>query len=201
MQLHSLGSLLSHLQRQPGWEALRRYQRVQVAWEKVLEPPLRSLTRPLGIRRGVLTIAVISPALAQNLQLQRVSLLEQLNQALRELSEADLQALRFSALDWHQRPLTATVQPLSGQPQRPKPEVPPAPPQAPPQTVNAALTRWLHTLERRSPLLADCPQCHSPVSDAELERWSCCRACARSRWQRSFAQARPETKPGKKPVE
>lgn len=204
MGLNNLQSLLSHLQRQPGWEAFRRYQRVQVAWEKILEPRLLSLTRPLGIQRGVLTIAVMSPALAQNLQLQRVSLLKQLNEELRQDTEDSITDLRFSALHWyqqHQRPTPTPAQSAANSPSPKKPDVPPAPNLPPPKNVNDALNRWLQTLERRSPLLAECPQCQSPVSAAELERWACCGACARSRWQCTFAQGRPEAETRKKPGE
>jgi len=193
MGLNGIQSLLRHLQRQPGWEALRRYQRVQVAWQKVMDPRLLSLTRPLGVQRQVLTIAVVSPALAQNLQLQRLSLLKQLNEELDQESEEALTDLRFSALLWHQRRSPASSPTLENAAPLPRPIVPPPPPRPPAQNVNEALTRWLHTLERRSPLLAECPQCESPVTAAELERWSVCRACARSRWQQPLAQSRPET--------
>ncbi|MEB3160028.1 MAG: DciA family protein [Synechocystis sp.] len=198
MGLNNLQSLFRHLQRQPGWEALRRYQQVQVAWQRILDPRLLKLTQPLGIQRGVLTIAVMSPALAQNLQLQRVSLLKQLNEALGQEFGEPLTDLRFSALHWHQRRPPQPIQSVSNTPQRLKPDVHPSPPQAPPKNVNEALTRWLHTLERRSPLLAECPQCQSPVSGEELERWSVCRACARLRWQQPLAQARPEVNNGEK---
>lgn len=192
MGFNNLQSLFRHLQRQPGWEALCRYQRVQVAWEKILEPRLLKLTRPLGIQRQVLTIAVMSPALAQNLQLQRVSLLRKLNDALGPDFGEPLTDLKFSALHWHQRRTPTTVHPPSDTAESPKPNVPPAPHQDPPKNVNEALTRWLHTLERRSPLLAECPQCQSPVAAEELERWSVCRACARQQWQQPLGQARPE---------
>jgi len=191
MGLNGIQSLFRHLQRQPGWEALRRYQLVQAAWDKIVDPRLLNLTRPLGIQRGVLTIAASSPALAQNLQLQRVSLLKDLNEQLSQQSEEALLDLRFSVLHWHQRQSPVTV-PLKDSSPLPQPVVSPSPHQTPPKNVNEALTRWLHTLERRSPLLEQCPQCHSPVTAAELERWSLCRACARQQWQQPLAQSRPE---------
>ena len=192
MGLNGIQSLFRHLQRQPGWEALRRYQVVQGVWEKVIDPLLLSQTRPLGIQRQVLTIAVSSPALAQNLQLQRVNLLKNLNEQLSQQSEEVLLDLRFSALHWHQRRSPVTLQPLNNPATLPEPVVPPSPHQTPPKNVDEALTRWLHTLERRSPLLEECPQCHSPVSAAELKRWSSCGACARQQWQQPLGQSRPE---------
>ncbi|WP_228015337.1 DUF721 domain-containing protein [Synechocystis salina] len=120
MGLNNLDHLLGHLRRSPGWEQLRRYQLVKEAWQKVVAPRLQDCTKPLGIQRSVLTVAVISPALAQNLQLQRINLLAKLN---RELTEP-LEDLRFSPLHWHQQ--------HSGKPPEALPPWPslPLPPQA-----------------------------------------------------------------------
>ena len=186
MGLNNLNNLFAHLQRLPGWEGLRRYQLVQAAWIKVIDRRLLEHTRPLGIRQDVLTVAVISPALAQNLQLQRVGLLAKLNQ---ELSEP-LQDIRFSPLHWHQQrqtlehPTTITE----------KITVPPPDPDRHPpvKTPDEALQRWLATLEKRSKVLVECPQCQSPVNPRELERWSCCAVCARQPWQETLSQSRPE---------
>ncbi|MBE9197310.1 DUF721 domain-containing protein, partial [Synechocystis sp. LEGE 06083] len=62
MGLNNLDHLLGHLRRSPGWEQLRRYQLVKEAWQKVIDPRLRDCTKPLGVQRGALTVAVISPA-------------------------------------------------------------------------------------------------------------------------------------------
>lgn len=183
MGLNSIDNLLRHLQRQPGWEGLRRYQAVQAAWQQIINPALLSQTQPLGIQQQTLTIAVNSPALAQNLQLQRVTLLKRLNAQLSKAGEAELTDLRFSPLHWHRRRSPTPVVPLNEMAARPLPEVPPSPHTDPPRTAHEALTRWLHTLERRSSVLATCPQCQSPALPEPLERWGCCQACARQQWQ------------------
>lgn len=196
MGLNNLNNLLAHLQHLPGWEGLRRYQLVKAAWEKVLDRRLLEHTSPVAIRQDVLTVAVVSPALAQNLQLQRVGLLAKLNQ---ELSEP-LQDLRFSPLSWHQRretlaePATAPVK--KKMPILPPPNAPHSGSlgdrQAPVKTPEEALKRWLGTLEQRSEVLAECPECKSSVNPGELERWGLCAVCARQPWQQILSQSRPE---------
>ncbi|AIE72957.1 DUF721 domain-containing protein [Synechocystis sp. CS-94] len=186
MGFNNLDHLLALLGRSPEWEKLRRYQLVQKAWQKVVDPRLWECTKPLGIQRGVLTVAVISPALAQNLQLQRTNLLAKLN---RELPEP-LTDLRLSPLHWHQQ--HPGRQPEASAPMgRP---VPPAIGDRPQKPTNAeqALEQWLTTLKKRAQVLRECPQCHSAVNPGEVERWGRCRACARQPWQEILSQSRPE---------
>lgn len=186
--LNRLDKLLAYFHYLPGWEGLRRYQLVKTAWEKVINERLLEHTSPVVIRQDVLTVAVVSPALAQNLQLQRVGILARLNQELTE----PLRDIRFSPLPWHQRrhPLTepATV-PIAKKIPTPSPVVDS---QAPLKTPEEALQRWLATLEQRSEVLAECPQCKSSVNPGEIERWGRCAVCARQPWQEILSQSRPE---------
>ncbi|UOO10648.1 MULTISPECIES: DUF721 domain-containing protein [unclassified Synechocystis] len=186
MGLNNLEQLLGRLGRSPGWEQLRRYQLVKEAWQKVIDPRFHDCTKPLGIQREVLTVAVISPALAQNLQLQRINLLAQLN---RELPEP-LADLRFSPLHWHQQ---HSGKPPEASAPMPRP-APPSPGDRREKVTSAteALDQWLTTLKRRAEVLQPCPQCGSAVNPGEIERWGRCSVCARQPWQEIFSQSRPE---------
>ncbi|MBE9240138.1 DUF721 domain-containing protein [Synechocystis salina] len=186
MGLNNLDHLLGHLRRSPGWEQLRRYQLVKEAWQKVIDPRLQDCTKPLGIQRSVLTVAVISPALAQNLQLQRINLLAKLN---RELTEP-LEDLRFSPLHWHQQHSGKLPEASAPMP-RPAPP-PPGDRREKVTSAAEALEKWLTTLKERAEVLQSCPQCGSAVNPGEIERWGCCSVCATKPWREIFSQSRPE---------
>ncbi len=184
MGLANLQRILQLIQQRPGWEKLKRYQEVQAAWTKAIAESLQSQTRPLGIRQHVLTIAVSSATLAQTLQLQRPKLLATLNEYL----DPPLKDLRFSPLLWHQHLVQSPEYRASIPSPHPKP-VPPVPLNSPTaKTTSEALTQWIQSLEQRSSVLQECPQCHSPSLPSELERWSTCAACARQRWIQILSQ-------------
>lgn len=197
MGFRKLQGLLQQWQRQPGWEKLKRYQEIQAAWEQVIPQTLSKQTRPMGVQRQTLTVAVASATLAQSLQLQRQSLLVQLNQQLQE----PLAEIRFSPLLWYQCP-PHPLTPASALAKVPPPSVVSENPHSTsvtPDSASAALTQWIQTLETRSQSesligesrLHSCPQCQSLVLPTELERWSVCAACARERWVQPLSQARP----------
>ncbi|QUS61124.1 DUF721 domain-containing protein [Synechocystis sp. PCC 7338] len=186
MGLNNLDHLLGHLRRSPGWEQLRRYQLVKEAWQKVIDPRLQDCTKPLGIQRSVLTVAVISPALAQNLQLQRINLLAKLN---RELTEP-LEDLRFSPLHWHQQHSGKLPEASAPMP-RPAP-LPLGDRREKVTSAAEALEKWLTTLKERAQVFQPCPQCGSAVNPGEIERWGRCSVCATKPWREIFSQSRPE---------
>jgi predicted nucleic acid-binding Zn ribbon protein len=85
----------------------RQFQKIQLYWEEVVGPNVANHARPVGLFRGVLKVATMSSAWAQNLVFERQRILAKLNQKLGEQSP-----LR------EQPPLTE--QPTQGQPPEPQ---------------------------------------------------------------------------------
>ncbi|MFN6236622.1 DUF721 domain-containing protein, partial [Microcystis sp.] len=98
MSLHSLDKILAVITQQAGWEEYRHYDQVLQLWPKIINPRLLEQTRPFSLSCGVLSVATSSAALAQELSLQRYSLLKRLNSQL----ETPLGDIRFSAARWQQ---------------------------------------------------------------------------------------------------
>ncbi|MFM8297551.1 MAG: DUF721 domain-containing protein, partial [Microcystis aeruginosa] len=98
MSLHSLAKILAAITQQAGWEEYRHYEQVLQLWPKIINSRLLEQTRPFSLKRGVLSVATSSAALAQELSLQRYSLLKRLNSQL----ETPLGDIRFSAARWQQ---------------------------------------------------------------------------------------------------
>src|SRR5512141_2607553 len=102
MTFQSLNHLLIVLENQPEWAQYQRYRRLCRCWEKMIEPQVIPHTRPLYIQRNILWVATSSAVWAQNLSLQRYSLLTKLN---RQLSGDPLIDIRFSSAQWHNTPV------------------------------------------------------------------------------------------------
>ena len=98
MSLHCLDKILAGITKQAGWEEYRHYEQVLQLWPKIINPRLPAQTRPFSLNRGVLSAATSSDALAQELSLQRYSLLKRLNSPL----ETPWDDIRFSAARWQQ---------------------------------------------------------------------------------------------------
>ena len=187
MAWKALDTLLLALQQQPSWEAYRQYQHLLQVWEKVVEPRILAVTKPLALRRQVFWVATITPVWAQTLTLQRYPLLKQLNRHLAQ----PLLDLRFSAAQGYQiqdpspSPHRETVEPPSRSesaiaPSLPMPNL--ADSSRPPKTPMEAFERWKSVLQDRAERLPACPRCQSPTLPQDLERWSVCSSCVRQRW-------------------
>lgn len=173
MSLHSLAKILAVITQQAGWEEYRHYDQVLQLWPKIINPRLLEQTRPFSLSRGVLSVATSSAALAQELSLQRHSLLKRLNSQL----ETPLSDIRFSAARWQQDsqliPLEAIApNSLRDHPSYVTPEKPPENPQQP-----DILETWSQKIRHRTRSWPICPRCQSPTPSGELERWQCCAFC------------------------
>lgn len=187
MAWKALDTLLLALQQQPSWQAYRQYQHLLQVWEKVVEPRILAVTKPLALRRQVFWVATTTPVWAQTLTLQRYPLLKQLNKHLAQ----PLLDLRFSAAQGYQiqdLPPSShreTVEP----PSRSESAIAPSLPMSnftdssrPPKTPMEAFERWKSVLQDRAERLPACPRCQSPTLPQDLERWSVCSSCVRQRW-------------------
>ena len=183
MFFSSLEQTLAQITNQPGWEKYQQYRQVLECWQQIVSQTIAQHTRPLYIQRQVLWVATSSSVWAQELTLQRYTLLKKLNSQL----AFSLKDIRFSSSQWQQsRYLLAP----NTQPQRSyhpsgisintnQNNVNNLPLANDPQAV---VKQWLNGIQARSSNLSLCPQCHSPTPEGELKRWSLCCHCATKKW-------------------
>jgi predicted nucleic acid-binding Zn ribbon protein len=173
MSLHSLDKILAAITQKAGWEEYRHYDQVLQLWPKIINPRLIEQTRPFSLNRGVLSVATSSAALAQELSLQRYSLLKRLNGQL----EIEITDLRFSSARWQQDfdlipPDAIAPNSLREHPSYVAPEKPRENPEQ-----SAGLRSWSEKIQQRYQSWPICPLCQSPTPSGELDRWQCCAFC------------------------
>jgi predicted nucleic acid-binding Zn ribbon protein len=185
MSFSSLDRILDALKKQPGWEAQKQYSHLLECWQSVVPEKISQHARPLYISRQVLWVATSSAVWAQNLTMQRYSLLKKLNALLAE----PLSDIRFSTAQWHK------AKPSSESPSVDRETYSSALAKALPigiapqitasvseskkaKTPQEAFQRWAAIIEARSHSLPACPQCQSPTPPKELQRWTVCAYCA-----------------------
>ncbi|MEM9271943.1 MAG: DciA family protein [Cyanobacteria bacterium P01_F01_bin.143] len=175
-----LDKILGKLTQQPEWQEYRQYQQLLKCWSQVINRPTSQNTRPLYFSRGIFGIATSSAAWAQELTLQRYSLLKKLNKRL----NFDIKDIRFTPARWddtiiqnssaysskkfHKRKEIAV--PLTKQAESTEENIRP-------ETVDKSLQTWLEKVKRKSQILPLCPQCDSPTPQKELDRWHLCCHC------------------------
>jgi predicted nucleic acid-binding Zn ribbon protein len=130
-------------------------------------------------------VATASSVWAQNLSLQRYSLLKKLNALLSE----PLVDIRFSSAQWYNVKPAAKVDRMTQEKHpstiAPVPSLPELPKTNP--TPQEAFQRWAAVIEARSQNLPLCPDCQCPTPPGELERWTVCAHCISK--QRSFQKS------------
>jgi predicted nucleic acid-binding Zn ribbon protein len=182
MSLDSFAEILKSVTQQPNWETYRQYCHLVECWRSSVSPQVSCNTRPLAISRQVLWVATSSAAWAQNLSLQRYSLLKKLNPLLAE----PIVEIRFSSALWHNSPpkgsVMGTVEPISKQ-QHPSYIREGSSVDADDASSNndrpgTSFDRWIERIRLRVQNLPSCPRCHAPTPSGELERWNCCAVCA-----------------------
>lgn len=177
MSFQSLDDILQSLQQNPHWQELRQYRQILQHWTTVVNPETALNTRPLGVNREVLWVATSSSPWAQNLSLQRHSLLKKLNKFL----ENPLQDIRFAPAKWHQsRPHRDDGFPeanFKAHPSYTSENLDYSLTLNPDTDLNTAFEYWQQQIEKRSQILPLCPRCHAPTPPGELKRWSVCAYC------------------------
>lgn len=180
MQFQSLKQIIAKIEQQPEWEEFRQYRQLLEYWQQTVSKDTAKYTRPLYIRREVLWVATSSAARAQDLSLQRYSLLKKLNTRL----SIPLKDIRFSDSQWHQTVNTgqnaenASSQKIT-RAQEPIFEASKSSKRSPEDKTEpqAALTSWLEYIKQKAKSLPSCPQCSSPTPTRELELWGSCYHC------------------------
>ncbi len=178
MSFESLKLVLNSIANQPQWEKQKEYHHLVECWQKVVSEKIAKHTKLLYLQRKILWIATPNAVWAQNLTLQRYSLLQKLNQKMTQ----PLTDIRFSSARWYQNSQDNKqyIDTLELHPSFVKLNVdfPIATDTISSKvTLNQAFEKWQETIKRRSPLLVKCPLCESPTPEGELERWEMCAYC------------------------
>lgn len=192
--MHSLDKILSKITQQPEWQEYQQYQQLLKCWRQVINRKISQNTRPLYFSRGILGIATSSAVWAQELTLQRYSLLKKLNKHL----NFDVKDIRFTPARWDDI-INQHNQPNLSKKLNKKENIAAASSAkqaesatniSTPETPHESLQNWLEKVKMRSQILPLCPQCHSPTPQKELERWHLCCHCMA---QENHLEYRPTT--------
>ena len=180
MTLKPVDQILQQLMSRSAWAHQRRLQTIITTWQKILPSKTRQNSRPYGIQENILLIATKNSTWSQQLKLQRLRILQQLNQQLTE----PLTDLRCSSTYWQQSP---AYSPLAD-PELPHPSRTPQSPT--PQanqsdTPTAAVLAWFDQKQARLQQSQPCPQCGALTPQGELDRWQQCSCCIAQKWHLS----------------
>ncbi len=180
MTSQSLEQILKGVTQQPQWEKYQQFDHLIKCWHKIVNDKIAQHTRIVYLKNQVLWVAVSSSVWAQNLSLQRYTLVQKLNQLL----DQPLIDIRFSPGSWNSLKNLTT-----------NPNYSPDLEQyssnldldqqlfselnlETPQTPQQALHNWLEVIKLRSQFMSRCPICQSPTPEVELKRWQMCGYCA-----------------------
>jgi predicted nucleic acid-binding Zn ribbon protein len=97
MSLNSLSRLLNHLEQKYAQSTdFQKHRHLLRCWKEIVSLQTAQNSRPLFLRKGVLTVTTSSAVWAQTLSLQRY----QLQKKLSPLLEEPIVDMRFSTLKW-----------------------------------------------------------------------------------------------------
>jgi len=175
-----LNKILNKITQQPEWQEYRQYQQLSTCWRQVINQKISQNTRPIYFSRGVLGIATSSAVWAQELTLQRYSLLKKLNKHL----DFDVKDIRFTPARWDDIIIQNNQTNSTEKSHIQKNTVISSQKKAEltteisiPKTAPQTLQNWLEKVKVKLQILPLCPQCNSPTPQKELERWNLCCHC------------------------
>ena len=196
---NSLKNILQQISQQPGWEQYRQHCELIECWQKITNQKIAQNTRPRYISRQVLWVATSSSVWAQELSLQRYSLLKKLNSQL----TFTLTDIRFSPANWqkssddavsHQEDVVINPEKSTISRKNAIYSVKTPEDEAKIDDPQLALQKWLEKIKARAQSQTQpcfpCPQCNSPTPVQELERWNVCGHCIAHKWSLEY---RPPT--------
>lgn len=191
MFFNPLERILKKVTQQPEWETYREYYQISKCWHQVVNQKVSQNTKPLYIDRKTLYVATSSAVWAQELALQRYSLIKKLNSRL----DFTLKDIRFSAARWHNKQQSEIVEiPLKEvnltKLRKEKPENLTA--EANNSDAKIAVKNWLQNMQKESQKLENCPQCQSLTPQSELKRWQVCRYCIAQKWHEEYRPSQKE---------
>ncbi len=194
MSLNSLAQVIDRIQSQENWQHHRQYLQILEHWATAVGESVAEQTRPCGVYRQVLQVAVSSSVWSQALVFERRRILVKLNPKLVG-SAPPLLDIHFSTAKWASpsKPINKSNNPawaLTAEPEpsellklhpsfvrSPQSSLPAHP--RPPETALEAFQRWSAAVKHSTAHLPKCPYCSCPTPLGELSRWRMCRTCAR----------------------
>lgn len=186
MFLNPLDRILKRVIQQPEWDKYREYYQIVNCWQQVVNKQVFKHTRPLYVDRQTLYVATSSAVWAQELALQRYSLIKKLNARL----DFTIKDIRFSPARWENKPKKEVIEvplqevdlkKLRAEKARKNLE------QTETKTdANTAIQSWLENIKKSSQNSATCPQCQSVTFQTEIERWQMCRYCIARQWNNEY---------------
>ncbi|MGC1307644.1 MAG: DUF721 domain-containing protein [Phormidesmis sp.] len=177
MSLEGLEGLIKGLENQESWQTQKQFRSVIQHWPKSVGFAVARKARPISIQRGTLYVATATAVWAQTLAYERLKILKKLNRYQRQ----PIKNIRFSSAQWTQ---TAPNQPSpKGSTQHPSyiGEVPKLPGLTD-HNPNKAFRQWAEAMQQMQLSQPNCPHCHSPCPQGELDRWAICALCATKQW-------------------
>ena len=186
MFLNPLDRILKQVIQQPEWSKYREHCQMMECWQQVVNQKILKNTRPLHIDRQTLYVATSSAVWAQELALQRYSLIKKLNSRL----DFTIKDIRFSPARWQnqQKPeiIELPLQEVNLKRLRAEKEKKEPAKNDTNLDANTTIKKWLENIKKNSQNLATCPQCKSLTPQAELTRWQVCRHCIAQKWNSEY---------------
>ena len=186
MFLNPLDRILKRVIQQPEWDKYREYYQIVNCWQQVVNKQVGKHTRPLYVDRQTLYVATSSAVWAQELALQRYSLIKKLNTRL----DFTLKDIRFSPARWQnkqkQEVIEVPLEEVNLKKLRVEKEQKNQEQTETKTDANTAIQSWLENLKKSSQNLATCPQCQSLTPQAEFKRWQMCRYCIAQKWNNEY---------------
>jgi predicted nucleic acid-binding Zn ribbon protein len=193
MSLNSLSQVIDRIQLDENWQHHRQYLQILGHWAAVVGESVAEQTRPCGVYRQVLQVAVSSSVWSQALVFERRRILVKLNPKLVG-SAPPLLDIHFSTAKWASpskpnQPNKSASAPIAETElselmklhpsfvRSPQSSLPTHP--RPPETALEAFQRWSEAVKHSTAHLPKCPCCSCPTPLGELSRWRMCRTCAR----------------------
>ena len=173
MSFHSVNQVIHHLKRHQ-WQEQQMFQRLLEEWSDLVGPVVAAQTEPTRItQQRVLQVATSSGVWAHNLSFERQNLLKKINDRF----QLNLTDIFFASSQWGRSQFKAYVPNQGELPNASYEKVASLPQRDRPQDAKDAFNRWAETIRERSQTLPDCPQCHCPSPQVELDRWGMCSLC------------------------
>ncbi len=187
MALTNLSPIIATIQSQPSWQDRRRFLQIISHWQEVVGASVAQQTRPTGIYRHVLQVAVSNSAWSQALVFERLRILGKLQPLLAKGMEPIVD-IHFSTAKWSsfkspvlsKEPLNSISELLRQHPSY----ISPRPLQIkerslPPTTPIEAFQRLASIVKTQTATMPKCPKCKCATPLGELQRWGICSTCAR----------------------
>lgn len=187
MALTNLVPVIAKIQSQPNWQDRKRFLQIINRWHEVVGASVAQQTRPTGIYRQVLQVAVSSSTWSQALVFERLRILTKLQPLLPKGMEP-ITDIHFSTAKWHSLktpiPLTDSTPVPEILLQHPSYISPTKSVEAnqlmlPPSSALEAFQRLMAIVKTQSVCMPKCPRCKCAVPLGELKRWEMCSTCVR----------------------